>query len=52
MRYIVVVKVYGTDEVVDKIDCGSSYRRAERTEEGLNLHLMHELYYTDIEEID
>lgn len=40
-----------TGETVETIPC-SSQRNAERVEEGVQINLNHEMYCTDIEEIE
>lgn len=43
------IKEFGTNEIVDTIDCESP-NKAEKVELGLNLNLNHDKYYTEIEE--
>lgn len=44
----VLVKEYGTNAIVDRIPCETE-RSAERVEDGLNINLNHDKYYTEIE---
>ena len=50
-----IVEVVKTDwdspeggEVVKKIDCGQSQKKAKRVEDGVNINLNHEDYHTRI----
>jgi len=43
----VVIKSYETDEIVKEINC-SSERQAEKVDDGININLDHEKYYTEI----
>ena len=49
MSYIILIKEYDTDEVVETIPVNStSERMAYKVDRGLNINLNHELYYTEI----
>lgn len=45
----VLIKKFGTNEVVDEIKCENK-NRAEKVERGVNINLNHDEYYTEIEE--
>ena len=49
MQYFVEIVSYETGEVVKRMG-GGSERRAERIEDGANINLNHEEYYTRIVE--
>ena len=50
MTYDVLIIEYDTEEVVKRISCPTE-RRAEKTDEGVNLNLDHDRFYTVIEEV-
>lgn len=39
---------YSTDEVVNTIECGASKSHAEKVEDGININLNHDEYFTRI----
>jgi hypothetical protein len=45
----VVIKEFGTNKVIKEIPCDSK-GKAERVEDGININLNHDKYYTSIEE--
>lgn len=47
MKWFVEVVEYGTDTVIERIDCKSE-KGAERTDDGVNINLNHEQYFTRI----
>lgn len=49
MSYKVLIRKREDDEVVRELSY-SSERQAERAEDGVNINLDHENYYTEIEE--
>jgi hypothetical protein len=49
MKYIVEVVEFDTDCVVREIECGESYRSAEKCANGIDINLDHEKYFTRIE---
>ena len=49
-HYYVEIVEYETEQVVDRIDCGASGRRADRIDDGVNINLNHERFYTRIVE--
>lgn len=51
MTYIVKVIKFENNEVVKEIPC-SSERQADRVDDGLNINLDHEKFYTVIEEVE
>jgi len=45
----IVIKEYETDKILKKIDCnGMSEKEIDKFDDGLNINLNHELYYTEI----
>lgn len=49
--YKVQIKRYGTDEVVEEIKADSE-RAAERVDDGVNINLNHDRFYTVIVECE
>jgi hypothetical protein len=48
MKYSVKVIDYETKLVIHSVDC-SSEERANKVENGININLNHDMYYTSIE---
>ncbi len=48
-NYFVEIVNYDTEEVVKRIECGSE-RRADKVDDGVNINLNHEDYFTRIVE--
>ena len=50
MEYFVEIVNYENDEVVESIPCGTSERKAEKVDRGVNINLNHTEYFTRIKE--
>ena len=44
----VLIKEYGSEDIVKVIEC-STQRQAEKVDDGININLNHDKYYTVIE---
>ena len=51
MKYIIEIIEYVTETVVKRMET-TSERKAERIEDGVNINLNHEDFYTQIREAD
>lgn len=50
-RYTVIVRERDSGIVVKEVECGESYRRAEQVEDGININLNRDKYYTDVDQL-
>ena len=48
MRYFVEIVTHETQTVLKRIDAGKSERTADKCEDGVNINLNHEAFYTRI----
>ena len=49
LKHRVVIISYETGKPIHSIECGTSERKAERVEQGVNININHDKYYTMIE---
>jgi hypothetical protein len=47
MKWFVEIVEYGTNAVIERIDCKSE-NGAERTDDGVNINLNHEKFFTRV----